>query len=126
LGRLGNVAAIAINAAPALPAGFKVENPVRTWGGADAETVRQGEWRIPQFLRHRDRLVTAADFAAIARRTPGVDVARVEVLPAFHPDLSPNEPGDAPGAVTLMIIPRFDPDQPDYPQPDSLFLEAVR
>jgi hypothetical protein len=37
----------------------------------------------------------------------------------------PNEPGDAPGAVTLMVIPRYDPVQPDAPVPDRLFLDAL-
>jgi len=49
----------------------------------------------------------------------------VEVLPAFHPELSPNEPGDAPGAVTLLLIPRYDPAHPDAPVPDQSFLNTV-
>ena len=126
LGRAGNVARGAITAAPALPAGFKATNPVRTWGGADAETVAEGEKQVARYLQHRDRLVTAEDFRTIARRTPGVDIGRVEVLPAFNPDApgSP-EPGDAPGAVTLLLVPRFDAVQPDAPLPDRLFLDAV-
>jgi hypothetical protein len=54
-----------------------------------------------------------------------VALGRVEVLPAFHPDLSPKEPGDAPGVVTLMLIPRYDALRPDAPEPDRLFLDAV-
>ena len=49
-------------------------------------------------------------------RTPGVEIGRVEVLPAFNPELPPNAAGDAPGAVTLMVIPRSDPLQPDAPR----------
>ena len=125
VGRAGNVGPGAISGGPALPAGLKTENPVRTWGGADAESVASGEAQITRYLQHRDRLVTADDFATIARRTPGVEIGRVEVLPTFHPDLSPNEPGDAPGAVTLMIVPAFDPSHPDAPLPDQLFLDAI-
>jgi hypothetical protein len=125
MGASGNVAAGAINSAATLPAGIKVTNPLRTWGGADAESVGDGEKRIPRFLQHRERLVTALDFELIARRTPGVDVGRVEVLPGYHPQLSPNEPGDAPGAVTLMLIPKHDAAQPDAPRPDQLFLNTV-
>lgn len=124
-GPVGNVGAGSINNSPALPAGIKVNNPVRTWGGAQAESVSEGEKQIARYLQHRDRLVNAADFEAITLRTPGVDIGRVEVLPAFNPDLAPNEPGDAPGAVTLMLIPTYDPDQPDAPKPDRLFLDAV-
>ncbi|MEP7200852.1 MAG: baseplate J/gp47 family protein, partial [Chloroflexota bacterium] len=125
VGPLGNVGAGSINSGPALPAGLKVTNPVRTWGGASAETVSDGEKQIARYLQHRDRLVNAADFETIAWRTPGVDMGRIEVLPAFNPDLSPNEPGDAPGAVTLMVIPKYDPQQPDAPRPDRLFLDAI-
>lgn len=125
LGRAGNVEGGSINSSPALPAGIKVSNPVRTWGGADDETIPEAEKQISRYLQHRNRLVTAEDFDSIVRRAPGVDVGRVDVLSAFHPDLSPNEPGDAPGAVTLMVIPRYDPDQPDAPFPDRLFLDSI-
>ena len=50
------------------------------------ETVADGEKQIARHLQHRDRLVTAADFEAITLRTPGVEIGRVEVLPAFNPD----------------------------------------
>ena len=36
-----------------------------------------------------------------------------------------NEPGNAPGAVTLLLIPRYSPTQPEAPSPDPLFLKAV-
>lgn len=121
----GNLPKDAINSAPSLPAGFKVSNPVRTWGGAAAETQAEGEKQISRYLQHRDRLVTVADFEALALRTPGLDMGRVEVLPAFSPDLSPDAPGNAPGAVTLLVIPRADPLHPDTPEPDRLFLNAV-
>ena len=125
MGVRGNVGPDAINRAAALPAGITVTNPLRAWGGADAETVREGERQITRFLQHRERLVTAEDFATIARRAPGVDIGRIEVLPAYSPALGASEPGDAPGAVTLMVLPRFDPDHPDAPEPDRLFLEAL-
>lgn len=125
VGRTGNVGAGAIKAGPALPAGVKAVNPVPTWGGADAETTRDGEKQVARWLQHRDRLVTAGDFEAIALRAPGVDVARVDVLPAFHPDLSLDEPGDAPGTVTLMVIPRYDPKNPENPTADQPFLQAI-
>ena len=124
-GRAGNVAAGAITSGPALPPGVRVRNPLATWGGADAEDAVTGEKRITSFVRHRDRLVTAEDFHDIALRTPGVDVARVEVLAAWHPDLGDSQPGDAPGVVTLMLVPRHDPRQPDAPQPDGAFIDAV-
>lgn len=124
-GARGNVPPGAIASGPALPPGIKPDNPLPAWGGADAETAASGEKRVSSFIRHRDRLVTADDFAEIARRTPGIDIARVEVLAAYHPDLGASEPGDAPGVVTLMLVPRRDPRQPDAPSPDRAFLDAL-
>lgn len=124
-GRAGNVPAGAISSGPALPPGVRVRNPLPTWGGADAEDATTGERRVASFIRHRDRLVTAEDFKEIAQRAPGVDIARVEVLAAYHPDLGDSQPGDAPGVVTLMLVPRHDPRQPDAPMPDGAFIDAV-
>jgi len=70
-GARGNVPAHAIASGPALPPGVKPDNPLPTWGGADAESAATGEKRVTGFIRHRDRLVTADDFAEIARRAPG-------------------------------------------------------
>ncbi|MEK6302427.1 MAG: baseplate J/gp47 family protein [Acidobacteriota bacterium] len=125
VGRDGNVNKSAINSSPALPAGIKVTNPVATWGGAEAETVGEGEKQITRYLQNRERLVNAVDFETVTRRTPGVDIGRVDVLAAFSPELGSNEPGDAPGSVTLMIIPKYDNAQPDAPLPDRTFLDAI-
>lgn len=124
-GKAGNLPAGAISSGPGLPPGIKPINPLATWGGADAESVTTGEKRVAAFIRHRDRLVTADDFAEIARRAPGVDIARVEVLAAYHPDLGNAQPGDAPGVVTLMLVPRNDPRAPDAPMPDRAFIDAL-
>jgi len=124
-GVAGNVGAGEINTAGALPAGLKVSNPVRTWGGSDSENVLDGERQIKSYLRHHERLVTAQDFKTIVLRTPGVLIGRVEVIPTFNPDFSPNEPGDAPGAVTVLVIPKYDAKQPDAPVPDRLFLDTI-
>jgi hypothetical protein len=125
VGAMGNVGPRSINSGPALPAGITVFNPVRTWGGSPAETAVDGERQIARYLQHRDRLVTAEDFRTITQRTPGVDIGRVDVLAAYNPALTADEPGSAPGAVTLLVIPRHDPDRPDAPLPDRLFLDAI-
>ena len=125
VGRAGNVGADAINSGPALPAGIQVTNPLRTWGGADGETVSEGEKQIARYLQHRDRLVNATDFETITLRTPGVDIGRVEVLSAFNPTLGQSEGGGTPGAVTLMVIPKYDTRFPDTPEPDATFLNAI-
>jgi hypothetical protein len=124
VGAQGNVGGGSVNTCPALPAGVKVTNPVPAWGGADAETQAEAEKHITRYLQHRDRLVTVGDFETIAWRTPGVEMGRVEVLPAYHPRRS-QAPGDAPGVVTLMLIPRHDARQPEAPVPGQNFLNAV-
>ncbi len=123
----GQVAIGAINKAPALPGGYMVENPVATYGADVGEDTVKGEHNIPRYLQHRDRLVTANDFRNITLRTPSVDIGRVEVLPLFNPNLfDPNLPNQTwAGTVTVLVIPRFDSEQPDAPRPDRLFLKAV-
>jgi hypothetical protein len=116
----------AIRGGPTLPPGFTAGNPVRTWGGANAESVSDGERQVSRYLQHRDRLVSAEDFGTIARRAPGADLARVDVLAAYDPALAPSLPGDAPGAVTLMVVPSRDRRSPDAPSPDRFALEALR
>jgi hypothetical protein len=122
VGAEGNVGPNSINASPALPEGFKVTNPISTWGGAEAENVAEGEKQISRYLQHRDRLVTIDDFKAITLRTPGVEIGRIEVLPNYHPD---HGGAEVPGAVTLMIIPAYDPEQPDAPLPRRPYLDTV-
>lgn len=121
----GNLPTGSVKSGPDLPPEIKPSNPLPTWGGSDPESIEDGERRVPAWMRHRDRLVTAEDFLEVAHRTPGSDLARVDVLPAWHPDLSDSLPGDVPGTVTVMVVPRADALHPDRPQPDAATLEAV-
>ena len=125
LGAAGNVPPGAITSAPALPAGIKVANPVRTWGGAEPESIADAERPAARYEQHRDRLVTPEDTEAIALRTPGVDVGRVEVLPCYDPQLGAMPAGDAAGCVTVMVVPRVDPRFPETPEPDQAFIDTV-
>jgi hypothetical protein len=121
-GRPGNVAAGAINSSPQLPPGFKVTNPLPTWGGDDADDVATAERTIPRTIAHRDRLVSLQDFRDITARTPGVDLGRAEVLPLYDPIAKLD---GVPGVVTVLVIPQYDPLAPDAPQPDRFFLDTV-
>lgn len=120
-GRQGNVGIGSINRSPQLPAGYKVTNPLRTWGGDDAEDTETAEKGISRYVQHRDRLVAVPDFEAVTRQTPGIDLGRVAVLPLFDP----THPTVArmPGVVTVMVIPASP--ATNTPQPDQFFLEAV-
>ncbi|HEX8723119.1 MAG TPA: putative baseplate assembly protein [Pyrinomonadaceae bacterium] len=123
-GTQGNVAIGAVKTSPdvRLQGGFKLDNPIATWGGDTGETTEEGERNIPLYLRHRDRLVTRQDFADITRRTPGVDVGRVEVLPLYNPD---KHLDNLAGVVTLMVVPATDTVRPLWPLPNRLFLKTV-
>lgn len=105
---------------------LKVAQPLATQGGAGAENLALAERRIPAFLRHRDRAVTAEDYRELARSTPATDVARIEVLPRFKPR---DRRFDVPGIVSVMVLPAqaFDPAATcgPNPRPDRPFIEKV-
>ena len=105
---------------------LKLAQPLATHGGADAETLALAERRIPSFLRHRDRAVTADDYRQLALDTPATDVGRVEVLPRFKPR---DRRFDVTGVVSVMALPAqaFDPaaNPGPNPRPDRPFIEKV-
>jgi len=101
-----------------------VVQPLALQGGSDAETLDGAERRIPAYFQHRDRAVTAEDYRVLAREAPGVQVARVEVLPRFKPH---ERNAAVPGAVSVMVLPqraRVDFAAP-LPRADRPLLEAV-
>lgn len=126
-GAAGNLAPGALTAARGLsldgaPVTLKVNQPLATVGGADAETLDQAEARIPASLRHRDRAVNADDYRALAAHTPGARLGRVEVLPRFKPQQRrPNMPG----VVTVMVLPEQVVGPAPNPRADRALLEAV-
>jgi hypothetical protein len=125
----GNVGISAIDASPdpRLQGGFGIENPVPTSGGDRGQTVDQAVQGIPGFIRHKDRLVTAQDFADVAMQTPGVDINRIDVLPLFRPAVPPTSLAQdgVPGVVTLMAVPLTDPVNPLWPMPNRFFLGRI-
>ena len=105
---------------------MKVLQPLATDGGADAESFAVAEQRIPAFLRHRDRAVTASDYQRLALETPATEVGRVEVLPRFKPR---DRRFEVAGVVSVMVLPAaaFDPAGTGgrNPRPDRPFIEKV-
>jgi hypothetical protein len=100
----------------------KVGNPLRTRGGAAAETVAEALERVPGELRRRDRTVTAGDFRELTLATPGAGVGRAECLPRFHP---PTRQEEAAGVVTVVVWPREDHARPNAPMPDRILVGRV-
>jgi hypothetical protein len=106
------------------PAGGRliVVQPMTFDGGAEAETLREAERRLPARLQHCERAVTADDYRALAQETPGAAVGRVELLPRFKPQ---TRQSDIPGIVTVMALPDRPFGPPPNPRADRPFLEAV-
>jgi predicted phage baseplate assembly protein len=139
-GAAGNVGVAAIatldTAAPGVEGAV---NFVAAAGGRDAETLEQAKRRARKELSTRSRAVTAGDFEWIAGQTPGVDVARVQVVPLrrpFPPDtqvqpltavtcgtLATGPAGldsiEAAGAVSVVVVPQDDGPEP-VPTPSLL------
>ena len=133
-GLKGEVATGAVSQPSALPAPVSAAvnvNPAR--GGRDAETLDAAKLRAPGAFRMRGRAVTAADFEQAAREAPGVRVARATVVPLRRPYpqghvvAGQEAPGvdferDAPGAVTVIVVPEL---AEPYPMPTTGELTAV-
>ena len=95
-------------------------------GGLDAETVEQAEKRIPKFLTHRNRAVTATDFKVIAEGNPINPVARAEVIPGFLPGSSIHAVRrNVPGAVSVFALPPAAPALGVAPRPSRGLLKDV-
>ena len=71
-------------------------------------------------MKTANRAVSSDDVSDIVRRTPGIDLGRVDVIPLFHPEIG----SPAPGVVTVMVVPK-DQSRPEGPVPDQFFLRAI-
>lgn len=127
-GRAGNlparslteITAVRIDGRPAPT--LKLAQPLPTEGGADAETLAAAERRIPAYLRHRERAVTAEDYRRLAMEAPGVEVGRVDVLPRFKPR---DRRFGVPGVVSVLALPDQAMGGPPNPRPDRPFIERL-
>jgi len=101
---------------PGVDAG-KVGNPVAAGGGAEEESLAAAVERAPVALKARERAVTAEDFEMLAKQAG--PIRRAKAIPLMHP----NFPGiDAPGVVTVLIV----PDAPGpAPKPSEALAQTV-
>lgn len=103
-GSAGNLPAGRIGALPGGRVALRHEWPTR--GGVDAETVAEAERRIPAFLQHRERAVTADDFSVLARDNPIHPVARADAVAGFFPGASLLAVRrNVPGVVSVFVLP---------------------
>jgi predicted phage baseplate assembly protein len=101
-GRQGNVQAHTLQfLQAAVPFIERVTNHQAARNGTDAESLDQAVLRVPQFLRTRDRAVTAEDFETLTHQVGAV--ARVHCL-------TPPDSGSA-GTVRLLVVPQANLDE---------------
>lgn len=124
-GQRGNVKSGMIDRIAAdepLWAALTVTNPGPAHGGIEAETLREAKLRVQRELDKPTRAVTAQDYEAIARRTPGLRVARVKAIPLYKPGMSNYPEEKAPGQMTVVVVPYSEREQP---RAGPGFLETV-
>jgi hypothetical protein len=97
-----------------------------TRGGVDGETLDEAARRIPAFLSHRDRAVTADDFAVLARDNPINPVARADAVAGFFPGASLSAVRrDVPGVVAVFVMPPAPQMLAAAPRPNAGLLADV-
>jgi len=70
--------------------------------GIRAESVDEATGRAIELLNSTTRAVTLADYEALAMKTPGARIARVDARASQHPDFACLK---APGIVSLVVVP---------------------
>ena len=125
-GSAGNLPAGAIRELHGGSSRLRVRHEWPTRGGVDTETVAEAERRIPAFLGHRERAVTAEDFALLARDNPVNPVARAEVVAGFLPGSSlTTVRWNVPGAVSVFVMPPAAAGLANAPRPSAGLLRDV-
>jgi predicted phage baseplate assembly protein len=103
--------------------GLKVDNRRSAFGGKDAESLDEAKIRAKRDLKKRYRAVTSEDYQKLALTTPGLRIARAEVIPMYHPRFSTF---DIPGAVTVVVVPAIlDESDAQLPIASDGFLRTV-
>ncbi|NQZ13147.1 MAG: putative baseplate assembly protein, partial [Algicola sp.] len=104
-----------------------VTNPLAAFGGRDTESFKQTRLRAAHEIKHRDRAVTAEDFAELARQTPSVPIhaayalanTKLTQVAADGQTIEVFLQLNVPGVVTVVILPNTTDDQP-YPTPQDI------
>ncbi len=97
-----------------------VRQPLAAHGGGPAPAPGDLQALLIARLGHPTRAATASDLETLALETPAVPVARVLVLPRYHPAL-PGLPAE--GCTTAVVVP--DDDLRPRPEPTPALLAAV-
>lgn len=92
--------------------GIRVTNPTPASGGTEAESVEEAKHRVRRDLHTPYRAVTAEDYEAIARATPGLRVARVKAIPLYKPGMVEQEQSKSAAQMTVVVVPYSESSQP--------------
>ncbi|MFC3802414.1 putative baseplate assembly protein [Cohnella sp. GCM10012308] len=98
--------------------GVTVNNAGYGYGGAESESVGDCIERLQRRWHEPYRAVTDEDYAALAKSTPGLRVARVHVIAGYAPGRS----DPVPHAVTVVAMPFS---RQTTPKPSRGFLQTV-
>lgn len=88
---------------------LQITNPLPATGGAAAETINQALGRVLALISQPQRGVTLSDYEALAKATPGTQLARVSARANFHPSFPCLQ---TPGIITLIILPYLPLERP--------------
>ena len=86
----------------AVKARVTITNVLPSTGGDAAETLEEASERALELIESPNRAVTLGDYEALARKTPGVRLARVSARANLHPAFPCYR---APGIVTVIVLP---------------------
>jgi hypothetical protein len=98
----------------------KVTNPIAASGGAAAEKLEHAEGRAVELMEKPTRAVTLTDYECLAKRMPGVRLARVAAKANVHPAFPCFK---APGMIALLVMPWLPRKRP---MPSKSLLRAVK
>lgn len=122
-GEIGNIPAGQINKMlDATIQGVRVENRQPSRGGKNAESIADAQKRVRKDLKQATRAVTSSDFEKLVLAMPGAKIARVKVLPGYHPQFGGIK---MPGTVTIVIVPQTLPDSIHESKPTVGLLKNV-
>ena len=93
----------------AVKARVTITNVLPATGGDAAETLEEASERALELIESPTRAVTLGDYEALARKTPGVRLARVSARANLHPGFPCFR---APGIVTVIILPSLPKGRP--------------
>ncbi len=123
-GDAGNIQADTINKIPSLElCDVTIQSHSPAGGGKDPESLDSAKIRARRDLKKPFRAITTDDYKSLVISTPCLRIARVEVLPMYHPKFSVVK---MPGAVTIVVVPYILKDSENHlPVPSKGFLKTI-